>query len=87
MEPRIPKLEEIYDKIEVEEGKQMSQVDGYRWGLDYLQDVIKQIEKLELLAVERNDPIFYNNVKMSAQRAKVVEQELQAKLDGAKFSK
>lgn len=87
MEPRIPKLEEIYDKIEVEEGKQMSQTDGYRWGLDYLQDVIKQIEKLELLAVERNDPIFYNNVKMSAQRAKEAEQELQAKLDGAKFSK
>jgi hypothetical protein len=80
METKTPKLEEIYDRIEAEERREMSQIDGYQWGIEYLQDVIKQIERLEQRALERNDPSFYNNVKLSAQRAKEAEQELRNKL-------
>jgi len=80
MEIRIPKLEEIYDKIEAEEGRKMGLADGYRWGLEYLEDIIREIEKLERQAVAKNDPAFYNNVKLSAQRAKDVQNELQSKL-------
>lgn len=84
MESRIPKLEEMYDRIEAEEGRKMSQADGYQWGLDYIKDIQKQIERLQQRALERNDPAFYNNVKMSMQRARDAEDELRAKLDGAK---
>lgn len=80
METKIPKLEEIYDRIEAEESREMGQADGYQWGIEYLQDIMKQIEKLEQRALERNDPLFYNNVKLSAQRAKEAEQELRKKL-------
>lgn len=86
MEPRMPKLEEIYDKIEAEEGKKMSQADGYQWGLEYIRDIQKQIERLQQKALDKNDPAFYNNIKLSMQRAKDAEEELRAKLDGAKNS-
>ncbi|WP_268541819.1 hypothetical protein [Candidatus Nitrosotenuis cloacae] len=84
MESRTSKLEDMYDKIEAEEGRKMSQADGYQWGLEYLKDIQKQIERLQHRALEKNDPVFYNNVKMSMQRARDAEEELRAKLDGAK---
>lgn len=76
----MPKLEDIYDKIESEESRPMSQTDGYQWGLDYLDDTIKQLEKLEQKALAKNDPIFYNNVMLSIQRAQHAQKELQDKL-------
>ncbi len=76
----MPKLEDIYDKIESEENKSMSQADGYQWGLDYLGDTIRQLEKLEQKALAKNDPTFYNNVKISMQRAQHAQKELQDKL-------
>lgn len=81
---KMSKLEDIYDKIESEESKPMSQADGYQWGLDYLNDTIKQLEKLEQKALEKNDPIFYNNVKISMQRAQHAQKELQDKLTKTK---
>ena len=80
MDTKVPKLEEIYDRIEAEESREQSQADGYQWGIEYLQDVIKQLDKLEQRALEKNDPSFYNNVKLSAQRAREVEKELKNKL-------
>lgn len=77
----IPKLEEIYDRIDAERNQPMSEADGYRWGLDYLNDIQKQLEKLEEKALQKNDPAFYNSIKLSIQRAKEVRVELQNKLD------
>jgi hypothetical protein len=78
---KTSKLEDIYDKIESEESKPMSQADGYQWGLDYLDDTIRHLEKLEQKALAKNDPIFYNNVKISIQRAQHTQKELQDKLN------
>lgn len=77
---KMTKLEDVYDKIESEENKPMSQADGYQWGLDYLNDTIRQLEKLEQRALSKNDPTFYNNVKISMQRALHAQRELQDKL-------
>ena len=78
---KMPKLEDIHDQIESEENKPMSEADGYRWGLDYLNDTLRQLEKLEQKALAKNDPIFYNNVKTSIQRAQHAQKELQDKLN------
>jgi hypothetical protein len=86
MDTKIPKLEEIYDRIEAEESREQSQADDYQWGIEYLQDVIKQLDKLEQRALEKNDPSFYNNVKLSTQRAREVEMELRDKLHHIKNS-
>lgn len=80
MEFMISKLEEIYDRIEAEQSTPMSQADGYRWGLDYLKDIIRQLEKLEQQALQKNDPVFYNTIKLSMQRVKEAQAELDAKL-------
>ena len=77
---RMPKLEDIYDKIESEENTPMSVADGYRWGLDYLNDTLRQLEKLEQRALEKNNPMFYNDIRMSIQRAQDAKKELQDKL-------
>jgi hypothetical protein len=77
----IPSLGEIYDRIEAEENTPMSEADGYRWGLDYLKDIMAQLEKLEEKALVKNDPAFYNNIKLSIQRAKEAQIELHGKLD------
>lgn len=77
---KMAKLEDIFDKIESEESRPMNQADGYQWGLDYLNDTIKQLEKLEQKALAKNDPLFYNNVMLSIQRARHAQKELQDKL-------
>lgn len=77
---KMPKLEDIYDKIELEESRPMSEADGCQWGLDYLNDTIKHLEKLEQVALAKNNPMFYNDVKMSIQRAQQAQKELQEKL-------
>jgi hypothetical protein len=77
----IPKLEEIYDRIEAEENKPMSEADGYQWGLDYLKDILKELERLEEKALQKKDPTFYNNIKLSIQRAKEAQTELHNKLE------
>ncbi|MEW6044471.1 MAG: hypothetical protein AB1608_09420 [Thermoproteota archaeon] len=76
----ISKLEEIYDKIEAEQSKPMSDADGYRWGLDYLDDIVKKLEKLEKHALEKNDPLYHHNIKLSLQRAQEAQAELGQKL-------
>lgn len=76
----ISKLEEIYDKIEAEQSKPMSEADGYRWGLDYLEDIVKQLEKLEQAALKKNDPLYHHNIKVSIQRAREAQTELNQKL-------
>lgn len=77
----MPNLGEIYDRIEAEENTPMGKADGYRWGLDYLKDIMTQLEKLEKKAMARKDPTFYNNIKLSIQRAKEAQIELHSKLD------
>ncbi len=81
---KMPKLEDIYDKIDLEESRPMSKADGYQWGLDYLNDTIKQLEKLERMALAKNNPMFYNDVKISIQRAQQAQKELQDKLTKTK---
>ncbi|MEM3064084.1 MAG: hypothetical protein QW177_01775 [Candidatus Nitrosotenuis sp.] len=76
----ISKLEEIYDKIEAEQSKPMSEADGYRWGLDYLEDIVKQLEKLEQAALKKNDPLYHHNIKVSIQRAREAQTELSQKI-------
>lgn len=76
----IPKLEEIYDRIEAEENIPMDEADGCQWGLDYLKEVMRQLEKLEEKALLKKDPTFYNSIKLSIQRAKQVQTELHNKL-------
>jgi len=80
MSYRMPKLEEIYDKIETEQNKPMSEADGYQWGLDYLKDIQKQLEKLEKVSLDQKDPILYNGIKLSMQRALEAQKELSGKL-------
>ncbi|HET8720033.1 MAG TPA: hypothetical protein VFM64_03450 [Candidatus Nitrosotenuis sp.] len=80
MSYRMPKLEEIYDKIETEQNKPMSEADGYRWGLDYLKDIQKQLEKLEKMSLDQNNPTLYNGIKLSMQRALEAQKELSGKL-------
>ncbi|MEO9308828.1 MAG: hypothetical protein ABI337_00865 [Nitrososphaera sp.] len=77
----ISKLEEICDKIEAEQNRPMSEADGYRWGLDYLDDIVKQLEKLEQAALKKNDPLYHHNIKLSLQRAREAQTELSKKLD------
>ena len=82
MSYKIPKLEEIYDKIESEQINPMSQEDGYRWGLDYLKDIEKQLQKLEKKALEQNNPSLYQNVRLSMQRYLEAQQEITDKIKG-----
>jgi hypothetical protein len=82
MSYKIPKLEEIYDKIESEQGRPMSQEDGYQWGLDYLKDIQKQLQKLEKKALEQNNPALYQNVRLSVQRSLEAQQEITNKIKG-----
>ena len=82
MSYKIPKLEEIYDKIESEQSNPMSQEDGYRWGLDYLKDIEKQLQKLEKKAIEQNNPSLYQNVRLSMQRYLEAQQEITDKIKG-----
>jgi len=84
MSYRIPKLEEIYDKIESEQNKPMSEADGYQWGLDYLADIQKQLQRLEKTSLEKNNPLLYNNIKLSMQRALDAQKELAEKLQRLK---
>jgi hypothetical protein len=80
----VSKLGEIYDRIEAEQGRPMSESDGFQWGLDYLKDVIKRLEKLELDALQKNNPLFYSNIKLSVQKAREVQAELDQKLGSLK---
>ncbi|HXG14430.1 MAG TPA: hypothetical protein VNK25_04805 [Candidatus Nitrosotenuis sp.] len=80
MAPGISKLEEIYDKIEAEQNKPMGRADGYRWGLDYLDDIIRQLEKMEQQALKKNDPIYHHNIRLSLQRAQEAQAELKQKI-------
>ncbi len=82
MSYKLPKLEEIYDKIEFEQGRSMSQEDGYQWGLDYLKDIEKQLQKLEKKALEQNNPTLYQNVRLSIQRSFEAQQEITDKIKG-----
>ena len=82
MSYKIPKLEEIYDKIESEQSNPMSQEDCYRWGLDYLKDIEKQLQKLEKKAIEQNNPSLYQNVRLSMQRYIEAQQEITDKIKG-----
>lgn len=80
MSYNIPKLEEIYDKIDVEQDKLMSQEDGYQWSLDYLKDIQKQLQKLEKKSLEQNNPLLHHNVKLSMQRSLEAQQEIIGKI-------
>jgi len=81
---KVPKLEDIHDRIESEESRPMSKADGYQWGLDYLNDTLKQLEKLKQRALAKNNPTFYNDVKISIQRAQHVQKELQDRITETK---
>ncbi|HSA98080.1 MAG TPA: hypothetical protein VLF17_03280 [Candidatus Nitrosotenuis sp.] len=81
---KVSKLEDIYDRIESEESRPMSEADGYRWGLDYLNDTLKQLEKLKQRALEKNNPAFYNDIDISIQRAQRAQKELQDRLTETK---
>lgn len=76
----IPKLEEIFDRIDAEKNTPMSEADGYRWGIDYLNDIQGHLEKLEKKALLKKNPAFYNSIKLSIQRAKEVQAELHNRL-------
>lgn len=82
MSYKMPKLEEIYDKIESEQSIPMSREDGYQWGLDYLKDIEKQLLKLEKKALEQNNPTLYQNVRLSMQRSLEAQQEITDKING-----
>jgi hypothetical protein len=82
MSYKIPKLEEIYDKIDLEQGRPMSQDDGYQWSLDYLNDIQKQLQKLEKKALDQNNPALYQNVRLSMQRSLETQQEITDKIKG-----
>lgn len=82
MSYKLPKLEEIYDKIEFEQSRPMSQEDSYQWGLDYLKDIEKQLQKLEKKALEQNNPALYQNVRLSMQRSLDAQQEITDKIKG-----
>lgn len=80
----ISRLEDLYDRIDAEKNTLMGDADGYLWGLDYLDDVIKQLEKLEQKAIQGGDPLFHNNIMMSIQRAREAKSELEQKLKSVK---
>jgi hypothetical protein len=84
MESGILKLEEIYDRIEAEENMNMGEADDYRWGIDYLNDILNKLEKLEEVALSKKNPILYNNIQLSIQRARQARNELHNKLTDLK---
>jgi len=80
MSYKIPRLEGIYDKIDAEKNRPMSQQDGYLWGLDYLKDIQKQLQRLEKKALEQNNPVLYQNVRLSMERSAEAVAELEGKI-------
>jgi hypothetical protein len=58
----------------------MSQEDGYLWGLDYLEDIQKQLLRLEKKALEQNNPMLYQNIRLSMQRSEEAMAELENKI-------
>lgn len=80
MSYKMPRLEEIYDKIDAEQNTLMCHEDQCLWGLDYLKDVQKQLERLEKRALEQNNPALYQNVRLSMQRSAEVMAELKGKI-------
>ena len=79
MSYKILNLGEIYDKIDSEQIP-MSQEDGYLWGLDYLKDIQKQLTRLEKKALEQNNPMLYQNIRLSMQRSEEAMAELEGKI-------
>jgi hypothetical protein len=79
MSYKIPNLGEIYDKIDSEQIP-MSQEDGYLWGLDHLKDIQKQLTRLEKKALEQNNPMLYQNIRLSMQRSEDAMAELENKI-------
>jgi predicted metalloprotease len=80
MSYKIPNLGEIYDKIDSEQRIPMSQEDSYLWGLDYLKDIQRQLLRLEKKAIEQNNPMLYQNVRLSMQRSEEALAELESKI-------
>jgi len=80
MSYKIPNLGEIYDKIDSEQRIPMSQEDGYLWGLDYLKDIQKQLTRLEKKALDQNNPMLYQNIRLSMQRSEEAMAELEDKI-------
>lgn len=73
-------LEKIWQDVDESLSKPMTEQEGYRWGIDYLQDIKKELLKLEAQAKIRNDPNFFNSVRSSMLRALEVEEELEGKI-------
>jgi hypothetical protein len=76
----MPNLGEIYDKIDSEQRIPMCKEDGYLWGLDYLRDIQRQLLRLEKKALEQNNPMLYQNVRLSMQRSEEAIVELEDKI-------
>ena len=79
MSYKMPNLGELYDKIDSEQIP-MSQEDGYLWGLDYLKDIQRQLLRLEKKALEQNNPMLYQNIRLSMQRSEEAMAELENKI-------
>ncbi len=82
MNPHTNKIlmDRISDSIDEAKAKPMTEKEGYQWGLEYLQNVKKELLKLEARAMTRNDPLFFNDVRFSMLRALEAEEELEEKI-------
>lgn len=51
-------LDGFLQSMDEAKSQHMTQKDGYLWGIEYLQDIKKELLKLEERAKSRNDPRF-----------------------------
>lgn len=77
-------LEDVLQSMHEAKTQPMSQKDGYAWGIEYLQEIKKELLKLERYAKDRNDPGFFNAIKSSMLYALEAEEELERKIGKSK---
>ncbi len=74
-------FEGIWNIVKRQELEPLSEEDGYRWGLSHIEQVKKDLLKLEERALERRDEELLHNIVVSKLHAVEVEEELRKKLD------
>ncbi|HKU32951.1 MAG TPA: hypothetical protein VJR22_03795 [Candidatus Nitrosotalea sp.] len=74
-------FEGIWNIVRRQEMEPLSEEEGYRWGLCHIEQVKKDLLKLEERALVRRDEELLHNIVISKLRAIEVEDELRKKLD------
>ena len=72
-------LNSMWDKIDLK-SKEEVEKEGHVWGLQYLEELISELVELKIKAKKENNPILYNQLRISLMRAHEAQSELNEKL-------